>query len=223
MYKISNMSFFEKSYNKWLKDYYGVVDSELDYWNCIGFLFEVKKNKKLDFNNKKDVKKYCKVIKEVWDGDIERYMNVKEKSEWLNKYLKFIGKENWKYLMDKDERKYLNELDDEIRVYRGINMKSSDWYCGLNEYNLSWSLEIGKGKWFSERFIHFGFDRCILLVGKVKKEDIWFYNSGRNEFEIVSDKVEYEKRSGEYYDDLIRKKKGIKKLSESIYNSKWWN
>jgi len=223
MYKISNMSFFEKSYNKWLKDYYGVVDSELDYWNCIGFLFEVKKNKKLDFNNKKDVKKYCKVIKEVWDGDIERYMNVKEKSEWLNKYLKFIGKENWKYLMDKDERKYLNELDDEIRVYRGINMKSSDWYCGLNEYNLSWSLEIGKGKWFSERFKDFGFDRCILLVGKVKKEDIWFYNSWRNEFEIVSDKVEYEKRSGEYYDDLIRKRKGIKKLSESISNSKWWN
>ena len=56
MYKISNMSFFEKSYNKWLKDYYGVVDSELDYWNCIGFLFEVKKNKKLDFNNKRILK-----------------------------------------------------------------------------------------------------------------------------------------------------------------------
>ena len=97
--------------------------------------------------------------------------------------------------MDEENIKEFDELDDELVVYRGVNLREIDWYNSVKEYNVSWSLDKEKAKWFSERFKNYGFDKSILLEGKVKKSDVWYYENGRKEKEIVSDKVVFE-----YYD-----------------------
>lgn len=82
--------------------------------------------------------------------------------------------------MSDQEREHLAQLPPMVEVWRGA--RRSDHLA------LSWSLNKKKAMWFARRFAKKG-ERLFLMRGLVKKEDILAVILGRNEWEVVSDKV----------------------------------
>ena len=81
-------------------------------------------------------------------------------------------------LMDAEERKILDDLPDEVTIYRGYDLNNSKGW--------SWTLSEEKAEWFANRWRKAYPERKRrVATGKVRKKDIIAYFDGRNEKEIV--------------------------------------
>ncbi len=80
-------------------------------------------------------------------------------------------------LMDKDEIKIFNKLENELTIYRGFY--SNKYYDAL-----SWTLDIDKAHFFATRFSN---DTGSIYQANIKKDNIYAYFDCRNEKEIIVD------------------------------------
>ena len=83
-----------------------------------------------------------------------------------------------KYLMDEEELRQYQELEDTVTVYRGVTS-----YNGKNIKALSWTLDRDTAEWFAHRFGEEG----KVYEAQVKKEHILALFTGRNESEVIVD------------------------------------
>src|SRR5258705_147764 len=84
--------------------------------------------------------------------------------------------------MTEQERSFLAGLPEEITIYRGFN--------GGHGEGMSWTLDRDKAIWFAKRFR----SAPALATALAIRGDVHAFFSGRNEFEIVIDKVELLRR-----------------------------
>jgi len=83
-------------------------------------------------------------------------------------------------MAEEEEREKLAGMPDVITVYRGIRR-------GKNRHGLSWTLSMTKAMFFARRY---DTEKTgLILHGKVKRKHVHALLLGRNEFEIVADKV----------------------------------
>lgn len=92
---------------------------------------------------------------------------------------KMFEKANKKLLMDADELKIFDKLENELTIYRGFY--SNEYYNAL-----SWTLDKEKANFFATRFSENG----SIYQANIKKEDIYAYFNCRNEKELI---VNYDK------------------------------
>lgn len=81
-------------------------------------------------------------------------------------------------LMDEEELKQFQELEDTVTVYRGVTSLNAD-----NVKALSWTLDQETAEWFAHRF---GEDGTV-YEAQISKEHIYAYFGGRNEAEVIVD------------------------------------
>ena len=81
-------------------------------------------------------------------------------------------------LMDDEERKLLDTLEDTVTVYRGVQSAKSN---GVNA--MSWTLDKDTADWFAGRY---GRQGCV-YEAKIQKEHIYALFLGRNESEVIVD------------------------------------
>ena len=81
-------------------------------------------------------------------------------------------------LMDDEERKLLDTLEDAVTVYRGVHSAKSN---GVNA--MSWTLDQETAAWFAGRYGRQGF----VYEAKIQKEHIHALFLGRNESEVIVD------------------------------------
>ena len=81
-------------------------------------------------------------------------------------------------LMDDEERKLLDTLEDTVTVYRGVHSAKSN---GVNA--MSWTLDQETAAWFTGRYRRQG---CVYKA-KIQKEHIHALFLGRNESEVIVD------------------------------------
>jgi hypothetical protein len=149
-------------------------------WREISHLFGSGHKFKWLVKNKdkiKDDKVYYQILRETYITT-EFPLSECSKSELLSLFKD--ERKDYLSIMNKDEKMYLDNLDDEVNVYRGINTH----YYDENENGVSWTLNKEKGIWFGKRFVE---DEQILLSGKVKKSDIVCYFNTRQEDEVIID------------------------------------
>lgn len=97
-------------------------------------------------------------------------VNVKPK-----RVLSIIKKADKQCLMDKEEMKIFNSLNDELTIYRGCKTKQGVKAC-------SWSLSKEKAELFAHRF-----GKGFVFEAKIKKKDVIAYKNDRSEKEIIAD------------------------------------
>lgn len=81
-------------------------------------------------------------------------------------------------LMDEEDLKQFQELEDTVTVYRGVTSLNAD-----NVKALSWTLDQETAEWFAHRF---GEDGTV-YEAQISKEHIYAYFGGRNEAEVIVD------------------------------------
>ena len=81
-------------------------------------------------------------------------------------------------LMDDEEQKLLDTLEDTVTVYRGVHSAKSN---GVNA--MSWTLDQETAAWFTGRYRRQG---CVYKA-KIQKEHIHALFLGRNESEVIVD------------------------------------
>lgn len=91
-------------------------------------------------------------------------------------FVKLFKKANKKFLMTEEDLKYYDDLPETITVYRGVGH-------GANVHALSWTTDIEKAKWFSQRWSEDG----AVYSAEIDKKDILAYFSTRGESEVVVD------------------------------------
>ena len=79
-------------------------------------------------------------------------------------------------LMTAEERKWLNELDNPVTVYRGVTP-----YNAKSVKAMSWTLDYEKALWFAKRFDSDG----TVYTAEIEKSHILALFDGRDESEIV--------------------------------------
>lgn len=82
------------------------------------------------------------------------------------------------YLMDEEELRQYQGLEDTVTVYRGVTS-----YNGKNIKALSWTLDRDTAEWFAHRFGEEG----TVYEAQVRKEHILALFTGRNESEVIVD------------------------------------
>lgn len=84
------------------------------------------------------------------------------------------------HIMEEEESKVWDSLPEKrIIVYRGYAIDDCD-------KGMSWSLNKERAEFFAKRFMHRPEERARIVTGKVDKEYVLAYFSGRNEEEIVA-------------------------------------
>lgn len=86
------------------------------------------------------------------------------------------NRSNKEALMDSEERRFLKDLSNEVKVYRGVSHPQQKISTGL-----SFTLDKEKAFWFANRWDRKG----KVYSGLVKKKSILAYFSGRGESEVV--------------------------------------
>ena len=79
-------------------------------------------------------------------------------------------------LMTAEERKWLNEIDNPVTVYRGVTP-----YNAKSVKAMSWTLDYEKALWFAKRFDSDG----TVYTAEIEKSHILALFDGRDESEIV--------------------------------------
>lgn len=95
----------------------------------------------------------------------------------VEKIKKMFEESNKELLMDTDELKIFNKLENELTIYRGFY--SNEYYDAL-----SWTLDIDKAHFFATRFSN---NTGSIYQANIKKEDIYAYFDCRSEKEIIVD------------------------------------
>lgn len=83
------------------------------------------------------------------------------------------------YVMDAEERKQYAALPLVVNVYRGLNRDEH------HEKGLAWTLSAEKAAWFALRYSGIG----LVLEGQAQKQHIYALLNGRNEREVVCQRV----------------------------------
>ena len=81
-------------------------------------------------------------------------------------------------LMDEDEYKQFQALEDTLVVYRGVTS-----YNANRVKALSWTLDREKAEWFAHRFDEDG----AVYEAKIDKAHVYAFFSSRNESEVIVD------------------------------------
>ena len=112
-----------------------------------------------DYLSKKD---FSEILGDVWvsieNGNHDINVSVPIITKWFKEAHKG-------FLMSKDEREYIKNLPEEIKVYRGVGK-------GRNPKGLSWTDDEEVAKWFAERF---DTDEGYVLEGMIYKSDVLAY------------------------------------------------
>lgn len=114
-------------------------------------------------------KEYWELLGSIW-SDSENLWQYGYMLGWLINSSR-PGRE---FMMEDNEKKFLDTLPDEFVVYRGHQIR--------NRMGYSWTLSYWRAKWFAQRFQQ---KRQGVVQGTVKKESIVAVLLGRNELEIV--------------------------------------
>ena len=130
-------------------------------------------------------KQYWETLMQIWCDSENIWQNKYQWMELLNE-----DHPNKHLMMNAEERKFFKTFKSEITVYRGYRR-------GSDRTGLSWTMSIGKAEWFAQRY-HREHDQAFVLVGKVSKDDIHAYTNGRNEQEIITQKVREVTLAGTY-------------------------
>lgn len=91
---------------------------------------------------------------------------------------KWLLNANKKESMEEEEYKRYSKLDDIVTIYRGVRTNEKDAILGF-----SWTLNKDTAEFFANRYDSDGY----VYKAKIKKEDIFFTEFGRNEQEVVVD------------------------------------
>lgn len=94
------------------------------------------------------------------------------------KLLAMFRKADPNILMNEDERKILQGLENPVTVYRGVTS-----YNAKNVQALSWTLDEKVAKWFAHRYGEQG----TVYQARIHKDDIYAVFTGRNESEVIVD------------------------------------
>ena len=113
---------------------------------------------------------------EYWSNAADVYVDSENADQYFKTWCSVVSENRRKkrHFMNATERKALEQLPDEITVYRGCTEKAIR--------DLSWTTCRDMATWFANRFTRGGF----VLQGRVKKSDVIGYLTRRNEFEIVA-------------------------------------
>jgi hypothetical protein len=123
-----------------------------------------------------DAKQHWENVGSVWIDSENVWQHLVDwKKFWSNKL------PNKEHCMDEDERKALASLPNTLEVFRGFNGKG-------NRKGLSWTLDRDKALYFAGRYKATK-DQPKLVTGTVEKRFVHAYFTGRDESEIVSEKV----------------------------------
>jgi len=123
---------------------------------------------------------------EYWD--ILRNLIVDSENiwQWKSQYENLVINVDVEYarrMMDDEEREFLDNLPDEVTIYRGA-LEFEDGTSNIDGY--SWSIARETAEFFANRFVRDGVTP-VVVEGKVAKEKIRSYFSGRGENEIIAD------------------------------------
>lgn len=120
-----------------------------------------------------NMKDFCNLLSDAWitsenpNGDINVSTNLAVK--WFKQADKQI-------LMNKEEYQVYLSFPDYLTVYRGVAINR-------NQYGLSWTTDYEKAKWFAHRFDTD--EKGYVLKATISKENILAYFNSREEFEVV--------------------------------------
>lgn len=124
--------------------------------------------------NKLDGPKYWDLLSSVW-SDSENLWQVGMKR--IRKLFSLYPDHRDSF-MDEDEKKLLQSLPDQIKVFRGHQSR--------NQKGFSWTLDYTKAVWFGQRYTTMA-GQARVSQGVVQKSDIIGLVLGRNEKEVVVD------------------------------------
>lgn len=119
-------------------------------------------------NNELSDQEYWELLAEVW---IDQENPEDYAEEWRDRFT--VDREDRHFLMDEEERKALDELPDEVVIYRGDISEETT--------GLAWSTSLKVAKWFANRFD----SSYTVYTAKIKKENIAAYWTRRSEQEVL--------------------------------------
>lgn len=85
-----------------------------------------------------------------------------------------------KFLMNHYERRYLNELPNEIQIFRGMSIEEFN----SKNFGISWTLRKEVAEKFKKRKRHGETEKVIHQI-TVDRDEVIAYFAGRKEFEII--------------------------------------
>ena len=120
---------------------------------------------------------------EWWEAVRYLWEDTENLHEWGDDVVRtLLSRPHPEMLMTQEEREIVDQLPDELTVYRGYVKQGRR----SNLKGWSWTLDKNKAIWFANRFITSS-ETPRLATATVKKEQILGYLAGRNESEIVVD------------------------------------
>jgi len=123
-----------------------------------------------DYLNEED---FAELLRESWVGSENPNQDVNVS---VRESVRYFKKADKKHLMEKEEREYLKNLPDEVKVYRGVSV-------GREPNGLSYTDNLSMADWFSHRYDKED-EKGYILEGIVKKENILAYFESENELVI---------------------------------------
>lgn len=120
-------------------------------------------------------KDFTELLADAWVSSENPNQDVNVNIPTLTKWFK---KANKKLLMTKEDYDIYCNLDDEIKIYRGVAV-------GRNPKGLSWTMSYDKAAWFANRF-NSSNKKGYIQEATIKKEYVLAYFNTRDEEEIVA-------------------------------------
>lgn len=102
----------------------------------------------------------------------------------LIRQILFSKRINREFLMERNERKVLNELPGQLRVFRGMAMNE----FVSKDYGVSWTLDYEVAKYFASKYsrnFSTNGNRRVIVAKTINKENVIAYMDGRSEKEIL--------------------------------------
>ena len=177
---IANMHFFDEQ-----KGLVAIDDKNKEYAlrQRLGIIEKCTNIAKILFNINKPYRLYVLIL----ISDLLSEKNFNKHLRWIwtsteyphqnrsKDLLKLFEKSNRELIMNKKEKDVFKALSDVVAIYRGTQSNKA------KIRGFSWTLDKEKAIWFSKRFKLNG----KVYQAEILKWDIFFYNNGRSEEEVV--------------------------------------
>jgi len=121
-------------------------------------------------------REYWRLVGEVW---VDSENIFQHEDRWRRVWSERT--EGREAVMNEKELKRLESLPDVIDVWRGVQMKK-------RARGLSWTLDRKRAEWFAHRLLRKG-RKPLLVHGRVNINDVLAVFLGRNEDEVVAERV----------------------------------
>lgn len=168
-------------YAEWLKYFDRQVDSAKNLARIYMMYRDPYKLAFMKFNEEYMNKKhFAEYLADAWVTEDNPNMDINVPPE---ESVKMFQRAEKKWLMEKDDYEYYQNLPEKIEVFRGVSV-------GRLKYGLSWTDDYEKAEWFRNRFENIGQrkngeNKCMMLKAIVDKKDVLAYFNTRNEKELV--------------------------------------